>query len=141
MGENDKRLFKNLKPVSPPAGLFDKIIFAIKQEEELRRTKRTLFAFAVLLVVSLIATPLSWAMLVSQMQSSGVFYFISTAISDFNTFFALWREFIFAIVESLPIMGIIVFATSFGIALFTLRLFLYKRKLLIKYLIGDFNLI
>jgi hypothetical protein len=96
-----------------------------------------LFGFLSLLVLSFIATPLSWVMLVSQLKSSGIFYFISTAISDFGTFFALWKDFGLAILESLPITEIIIFSISLGICLFTLRLFLYRKKLLFQYL---FNL-
>jgi len=126
-----------IQQIEPPPGLFDRIISAIKREEELRKTKKLLLGFLSLLVLSFIATPLSWIMLVSQLKSSGIFYFISTAISDFGTFFALWKDFGLAILESLPITEIITFSISLGICLFTLRLFLYRKKLLFQYL---FNL-
>jgi hypothetical protein len=126
-----------IQQIEPPPGLFDQIILAIKREEELRKTKKLLFGFLSLLVLSFIATPLSLTMLVSQLKSSGIFYFISTAISDFGTFFALWKDFGLAILESLPITEIITFSISLGICLFTLRLFLYRKKLLFQYL---FNL-
>jgi hypothetical protein len=128
---------RKIQQIEPPPGLFDQIISAIKREEELRKTKKLLFGFLSLLVLSFIATPLSWVMLVSQLKSSGIFYFISTAISDFGTFFALWKDFGLAILESLPITEIITFSISLGICLFTLRLFLYRKKLLFQYL---FNL-
>lgn len=121
----------------PPKGLFDRIISAIKQEQELRHSKKLLFGFLILLVVSFIATPLSWSMFVSQVKSSGIIYFISAAASDFNAFLGLWQDFSLAILESLPITGIIAFALSIGMALFTLRLFLYKKRLLINYLIHN----
>ena len=118
----------------PSAGLFDRIIAAIKREQELRHSKRLLVGFLALLILSFIATPLSWTILVNQIESSGISYFVSTAISDLGTFFALWQEFSLAILESLPITGIIAFAISIGMALFTLRLFLYKKRLLLGYL-------
>lgn len=123
----------------PPAGLFDHIITAIKREQELRHTRKLLFGFLILLIVSSVATPISWVILVKQIENSGIFYFISTAISDLKTFFTLWQDFGLAILESLPITGIIIFALSFGIALFTLRLFLYEKRLLWRYLIYNFN--
>jgi hypothetical protein len=79
--------------VEPPKGLFDRIILAIKQEQELRKTKRLLFSFLFLLVASLVATPLSWTMLVSQVGESGILYFVSAALSDLGTFLALWQDF------------------------------------------------
>ncbi len=135
MRQEFEKVFSHLKPAEPPAGLFDRIILAIKREQELRHTRRLLFGFLFLLVVSLIATPISWTILVSQVENSGILYFISTAISDFGTFLALWQDFGLAILESLPIVGIAAFTISIGIALFTLRLFLYKKRLLLGYLI------
>lgn len=129
-----EKLFSQLQPPEPPEGLFDRIILAIKREQELQHTKRLLFSFLFLLVASFIATPLSWTMLVSQAENSGILYFFSAAVSDFGTFLNLWQEFSLAILESLPIAGIIAFAISIGIALFTLRLFLYRKKLLLGYL-------
>ena len=129
------RKFTQFEPAEPSAGLFDRIIAAIKKEQELRHSKRLLLSFILLLLLSLIATPLSWSMLVNQVKTSGIIYFISTAISDLKIFFTLWKDFSLAILESLPIAGIVAFAISIGTALFTLRLFLYKKRLLWGYLI------
>ena len=138
MRKDYERLFTNLKPVEPPAGLFDRIILAIKREQELQHTKRLLIGFLFLLVVSLIATPFSWTLLVSQVENSGILYFVSTAISDFGTFLTLRKDFGLAILESLPIIGIIAFTISVGMTLFTLRLFLYRKRLLLGYLMHNF---
>jgi len=129
---------KNYK-IEPPAGLFERIIAAIKREQELRHSKRLLLGFLFLLVASVIATPLSWTMLVNQVESSGVLHFISVAVSDFSMFLALWQNFSLAILESLPILGMAAFAISVGMALFTLRLFLYRKRLLLGYLMRSFN--
>jgi hypothetical protein len=138
MRKDYERLFTNLKPVEPPAGLFDRIILAIKREQELQHTKRLLIGFLFLLVVSLIATPFSWTLLVSQVENSGILYFVSTAVSDFGTFLTLRKDFGLAILESLPIIGIIAFTISVGMTLFTLRLFLYIKRLLFVYLMHNF---
>jgi hypothetical protein len=137
MPKDLEKPFLYLKPVEPPAGLFDKIILAIKGEQELRQTRRLLFSFLFLLVVSLIATPFSFARLVNQIKISGISYLISTAVSDFGTFLVVWKDFILAILESLPITEIITFSISLGICLFTLRLFLYRKKLLVQYLFNN----
>jgi hypothetical protein len=42
-----------------------------------------------------------------------------------------------AILESLPTTEIITFSISLGICLFTLRLFLYRKKLLVQYLFNN----
>lgn len=139
MRKDYEKLFTHLEPVEPTAGLFDRIILAIKREKELRKTKRLLFGFLFFSVVSSIATPLSWTMLINQIESSGISYFVSTALSDFGTFLLLWKDFTLAILESLPLTGMIVFVISLGIAIFTLRLFLYRKRLLLDYLMQSFT--
>jgi len=127
----------NMRQIEPPMGLFDRIILAIKREQELQHTRRLVFGFAGLLVVSFVATPLSWLMLVNQAENSGISYFISVAFSDFGAFLVLWKEFSLAILESLPLAGIMIFAISLGVSIFTLRLFLYRKRLLLGYLINN----
>lgn len=136
MKQDYEKLFSRLEPAEPPEGLFDRIILKIKQEQELRHTRKLLFLFFCLLVVSLVATPFSWSLLLNQAESSGIGYFVSAAASDFGTFISLWQDFGLAILESLPIMGMVAFAISLGICIFTLRLFLYKKRLLLNYLIS-----
>lgn len=137
MDKDLEKIFWDFKLIEPRAGLFDKIILAIKREQELRQTKRLLFGFLFLLVISFIAAPLSWTMLLNQIKSSGISYLVSTAVSDFRTFLTIWQDFSLAILESLPITEIITFSISFGICLFTLRLFLYRKKLLFQYLVNN----
>lgn len=138
MRQDFEKLFSHLTPAEPPAGLFDRIILAIKREQELQQTKRLLFGFLFLLVASFIATPFSWTILINQIESSGISYFISTALKDFGVFIALWQDFSLAILESLPLTGMIAFAICLGMSIFTLRLFLYRKRLLLGYLIHSF---
>lgn len=123
--------------IEPPANLFDRIILAIKKEQELRKTKRLLFGFLFLLIISVITTPLSWMMFVSQVESSGLSYYISAAINDLDAFILLWKDFSLVIFESLPFTGIIAFMISLCVSIFTLRLFLYKKRLLLGYLVHN----
>jgi hypothetical protein len=139
MRKDYEKLFAHLTPEEPPAGLFERIILAIKREQELQHTKRLLFGFLFFLVVSFVATPLSWSILINQIENSGISYFIFTALSDFGTFLFLWKDFSLAIFESLPLTGMMIFAISLGISIFTLRLFLYKKRLLFGYLTQRFT--
>jgi len=141
MRKNYKKLFNNLKPVEPPPALFNRIILAIKKEQEFQKTKRLLFGFLFLFVVSLVATPLSWKMLVSQAKSSGTFYFISTAVYDFETFLNFWKDFSLAILEVLPVTEIMFFSICLGISIFTLRLFLKNKNLIFKGLTNNLGAI
>jgi len=133
-----EKLFSHLEKKEPPKGLFDRIILAIKREQELQHTRRLLSGFLSLFVISLISLPFSWSMLIKEIDTSGISYFISSAFSDINTFVILWRDFSLAIFESLPLAGMIAFAVSLGMAVFTVRLFLYKKRLLLGYLKQSF---
>ena len=127
----------NMKMQKPPSGLFERIISAIRKEQEIRQSKRLLFEFLALLIVSLIAVPFSFSVLSSQIQASGFLYFISAVITNLAAFFSAWQDFMLAILETLPVSGILIFSASIGIALFTLRLFLYKKRMLLKYLFNQ----
>lgn len=139
MRKDYEKLFTHLESPEPPMDLFDRIILAIKREQELGQTKKLLFGFLSLLLISLVATPISGAMLVNQAESSGISYFISTAISDLGTFFVLWQDFGLAILESLPVIGMTTFLFSLAISVFTLRLFLHRKRLLLGYVVHSIS--
>ena len=106
-------------------GLFDRIILAIKREQELRRTRKLAFGFLALLAVSLLSAPFSWTFFSGQVTSSGILQFVSIAINDFGTFLSLWPDSVLAVAESLPIMGMTILIINMILAVFTLRLFIY----------------
>ena len=138
--KKDYEKFRDFETKESFVGLFDRIILAIKREQELRQTKRLLFGFSFFLLTSLVVTPLSGAILANQIEASGISYFITVATSDLGIFFAFWQDFSLAILESLPILGITAFLLSLAVSVFTLRLFLYRRKLLFGCLIKSFTL-
>lgn len=139
MRKDYEKLFSHLTPPEPPTGLFDRIIFAIKREQELQRTKRLAFGFLVLLVISLSAAPFSVTLLAEQVANSGILYFIETAFNNFGNFPTIWQNFALAIAESLPVVGITLFAVNMIIAVFTLRLFLHRKRLLLGYFMNGMN--
>jgi len=140
MRKDFEKIFSHLKAVEPPAGLFERILLAIKQEQEQRNSKRLAFEFLALLILSISAMPFSWAFFSGQLAESGILQFASIALNDFRTFLSLWPDSILAVAESLPIMGITLFAINMILAVFTLRLFLYKKRLLVGYLLPSSNL-
>ena len=137
-GFSDKTNFQH-RPAELPAGLFDRIILAIRQEQELQHTRRLLFGFFTLLIISVAAVPFSWTILVEQATSSGILYFVSATVKDFGAFLIFWQDFGLAILGALPIIGLIAFTANIILALFTLRLFLRKKQFLLKYLMHSFN--
>ena len=126
-------------PAGPSAGLFDRIILAIKREQESYQTKRLLLIFFCLLIVSLGIAPFSWTVLVNQTKASGILYFTSAAMGNLDTFLLFWKDFSLAILGSLPIMGIIFFTINVALMVFAIRLFLHKKNILIDYLRNNFT--
>jgi len=133
MRKDYKKLFTYLDSPEPSSGLFDRIIFAIKQEQEKRQTRKIAYGFLALLVTSLSTAPLSWSFFSKQITESGILQFLSLAVRDFSTFTTIWPDSIMAIVESLPITGIIILVLNLILVVFTLRLFLFKKRVLLKY--------
>jgi len=119
----------------PNNNLFDKIILACKQEKEFKQTKKILLVFLLLLAVSAISLPFSLTFFVREWRHSGVQYFISSAVENVGVFTAYWQDFVLSVIESLPMVAIIIFLINLGLLLFTARLFMYKKQLLLKYLL------
>lgn len=135
MNKKSVKLFGYSEPAEPSAGFFDRIICAIKNEQEFRHTKRLFFAFLMLLIISCAAAPFSSLMFISQIKDSGILHFLSMIVSDFALIISSWKIFGLALLESLPIIGIIIFVLNIALALFTIRLFLHKKQFLFKYLL------
>lgn len=133
MRKDYEKLFTRFALPEPPEGLFDRIILAVKHEQELRNTKRLAFGFLVLLIISLAATPFSLPFFLRQIVESGILQFMSIAINDLGTFLSLWPDSVMAVAESLPVMGIIVFVINMILVVFTLRLFLRRKGLLLRH--------
>lgn len=117
----------------PSLGLFDKIICAVHAEKELRQTRKILFTFVSFLIGSLGALPFSSIFLIMQWRRSGAMHFIASAPGNTAVLFALWQEFLLSIVESLPLMAITLFAINVALVLFTVRLFIYRKGVLLSY--------
>ena len=140
MFKDDRKYLIPFESPEAPAGLFDRIILAIKREQELHNTKQLTFRFLALLTISLTAAPFSWTFFSQEISQSGTLYFISTALGDFQTFLVFWQDFGLAIIESLPIAGLIVLIFNITLAVFTIRLFLHKKMALFNYAVLYKNL-
>jgi hypothetical protein len=119
-------------PVLPSAGLFDRIIAAISQEKELKKGRKLLGLFIILFAISLLAMPFSTLFFMQQWQASGSGYFISAAVSNVDMFIVFWPDFMLSILESLPVLAITLLVLDVILLLFSVRLFLYRKGLLLK---------
>lgn len=122
------------KPAEPPVGLFDRIIASVAEEQQQRQSKNTLLSFLAILFFSLSLLPCSLLLLLGQWKASGAQYFISLAATNLDIFLSLKQNFLLSILESLPIIPILLFSVNIALVLFSVQLFLYKKSLLLRYI-------
>ncbi len=90
----------------PPEGLLQRILLRLRIEEKrLRLAKRNFVVFGVVAVGSLVALIPAYQGLSADMADSGLLHLLSLVASDPAIITALWREFVFSILESLPIIS------------------------------------
>ncbi len=90
-----------------PEGLLQRILMRLRHEEKrLRTAKRNLLIFSPAGLVSLAALIPAYQALSADIASSGLPHFLSLAASDPAIIAALWREFLFSLLESLPVISI-----------------------------------
>ncbi len=94
--------------IEPPIGLFEKIMNRIHKEERLLVIKRRIVIFSIGLVGSLSGFIPAFKMARIGFIESGFFQFSSLIFSDFSIVMAYWQSFAAALLETLPIMSIIV---------------------------------
>ncbi|MFH1758980.1 MAG: hypothetical protein ABH822_00250 [Patescibacteria group bacterium] len=104
-----------------PAGLFERIISAIKKEQESRQRQRLMFGFSALSLLLITVTPFTTIALVSQLSNSGIWHFIPLLVEG-------GQNALIAILESLPAISFAAFIANIALALFILRLFIRKKN-------------
>ncbi len=107
----------------PPEGLLQRILTRMRIEERrLRLAKRNLVVFGVIAVGSLTALIPAYRGLSADIASSGLGDFLWLAATDSFVIAALWREFAFSILESLPIISMGASLATFLASIASLRM-------------------
>jgi hypothetical protein len=94
---NDEQLFSYL---------FEKIICRIQKEKRMLNLKRRLAFFSVGLLGSITAFIPTFHLVQHGLAESGFIKFFSLLFSDIRTVMSYWQNFVFALLESLPIVSI-----------------------------------
>ena len=127
MAKNFQQLFSYLEEKTPSRELLSKVLVCIRKQE-IRRKNQKMAGFLLLSLVTAFTIPFTSQMLISQINNSGIAYFLGAIVNDFHSFLNFWQEFILAILESLPITGLLIFAASLEVCIFTFRLFLREKN-------------
>lgn len=110
MHDDYEKLFTYLTRVEPPDGLAGKVMARVWKEER-KRVVRRLILFSIGIAASFAALFPAFNAVQGAMAQSGTLQFISLAFSDSGTVIALWNDFIFSILEALPVMSVVAFLT------------------------------
>jgi hypothetical protein len=87
------------------------------------------WAFSLLGLISFIGLIPAWKVLASDLTQSGVFEYLSLVFSNGNSILPYWKELGLSIVESLPMMSIVLSLSLIFILFFSLR---YATKQIIR---------
>ncbi len=108
MKENFNKLFQqHIKTINPPQGLEASIVHQIHTLE--RSAARTRFAIlGSLAFASFVGIIQSLSYLLQSFSQSGFYHYFSLIFSE-NSLATYWKELTFSLVESLPLLGLIMF--------------------------------
>ena len=128
----------HLKYARPSEALFEKIILAIKKEKKVKETKKLLFLFSFILILSVLAIPFTINIFLKDWDHSKISYLIYAVSSNIGVLSLVWKELLLSIFESFPFAAATALAINIVFVLFSVKLFLYKNGELIKFLKSSF---
>lgn len=125
MPKDYKNPFIHQRSPEPPKGLFNKIMARIQEERRLLTIKRRITIFSLGVVGSAVALIPTFKMVQTGLYESGFLYFFSLIFSDFGTVVSYWQNFIMSLLETLPVINLV-------ILLIIIFIFMESLKFLVK---------
>lgn len=121
MREDYQKLFSHLESPEPPAGLFEKIMRRISNEQHISTFKWRIALFSTGVVGSIAAFIPVFQMAKSAFAESGFTQFFSLFFSDLELVVSHWQNFILALLESLPVMSTVALLATVFIFISSLK--------------------
>lgn len=122
MRQDFEKLFTHLVPPELPDGLFAKIMSRINNEKRQLARKRLVFIFSLFGLVGSLAAFIPTLNLVKDgFVSSGFITFFSLLFSDSEIVLVYWQSFMMSLLESLPVVSIVVLLAIVLVFLESLR--------------------
>ncbi len=109
MLQNYKKLFGHIETLEPPVELLERVLLRIKKERRLITVKRRIFLFSAGLFVTIAAFIPAAQMVWNGFTESGFLKFLSLIFSDAEIIAGYWQNFVMSLLESLPVMGLVLF--------------------------------
>jgi hypothetical protein len=130
MRKDYEKLFTHLTPPEPPAGLFNKIMARIHEEERLLSIKKRLILFSTAVIISAGAFIPIINAFQTEFAQSGIYQFLSLIFTDSGTVLSLWQDFSLALLESLPAVSTIALLATMLFFLWSLKHFAQAIKII-----------
>jgi len=107
------KLFKYLKTNNAPSGLEKRILTKIREMTRKQQMVR-IFVLGGSAIASFGLSVWAAISLAKNTAQTGFWQYLSLAFSENGTILSYWKEFAFSLVESLPILSLILFLTTIG---------------------------
>ncbi|MBN1325637.1 hypothetical protein JW977_01480 [Candidatus Falkowbacteria bacterium] len=121
----------NFKPIEPPKELFNNITERLKKEQNFFALKLRLAIFSICLTISLVAFAPVLKMLYVDFSQSGFIKFLSLIFSDFEIIKIYWQNFIFVLLETLPIFSLLLFFGTIFVIFESIYILFFDFKIII----------
>ncbi len=120
MDEN-KHFIPDSVPTKPPKRLFWVIIERLKLEKNLKLFKEKFFVFLAILIISVVLVAAAFFIFNSELAESESGSLFSLLFSDTVIVLLYYKYFILAILESMPIVSIVISLTALILVMISLR--------------------
>lgn len=112
---------KTVQLVEPRPAVLSTVLFRVHEEQQLSRLRRTFLAMCSMAVLSGVGIFLVAQTIIESLSSSGFFRFLSLIVSDGVALVPYWQEYVYSLLEALPIVSLVVFVALFIIFLRSLQ--------------------
>jgi len=109
MTKDWEKLFTYYNAPEPPVGLLAKILERINQEKRLLTLKRRLAIFSAGLIGAIILFIPALKGVIAGFAESGFTQYFSLLFSDAEIVLAYWQNYVFSLLETLPVVSLILF--------------------------------
>jgi len=120
MDEN-KHFIPDSAPTKPPKRLFWAVIKRLKLEKKLKIFKEKFSIFLAILIISVALVAAAIFIFKSELAGSESGYLFSLLFSDTGIVLSYYKNFVLAILESIPVVSIIVSLTALVLVMISLR--------------------
>jgi len=129
MREDYEKLFSYLKAPEPSDGLFSDILSRIKRERQIIILRKRLVLFSIGMIGSVIAFFPAFSAVWADLSQSGFASFMSLIFSDSAEVLVLWQDFMFFVLEAIPVLGITMLLAALFVFLGSAKLFMKDFKI------------